>query len=272
MAIDTSLFMCDIPAGTYTTGDIIPMPIKAGSASVRAGYGSAILKQIMTGTLIEVAGSTARFEVVVENSNLIDPIINGPAALYGVTGLDKQSTGVQDGHDMPLEIMSVWNVYAKCIYGAVTTVPVSMFAAIDVDYPSVASVSDPQSADGIPTSIEGDFAVNVDALGGSAAATWDVYNVDVFKPGYKYLLTKLSITPEGTTNAFVGFVAFANAASQRGLCRIVPVTSTPSAMQKCIEYAAMQEKGPQDVKFMLFASAAATDTVRFITDYVKKAA
>lgn len=268
--IDSALFMCDVPAATYSVGDVLPLNLKAGSAVVRSGYGAAKLKQIMNGQLIEVSGSDARFEIVVENSNFIDPIINAPSALYGVTGLSEQSTGVQLGNDCDLEINSTWKVYAKCVFGATNTAANSLYCLIDVDYPQVAAVANPLTVEGIPTSIEEAFAVVVDALGGSAAATWDVYNVDDLKPAYKYLLTKISITPQGTNAAFVGFVGMANAAAMQGLSRIIPVTSTPAAIAKKITYAETLTKGPMDVRFMLFATTATTDTVNLIKDYVKK--
>ena len=49
MAIDTSLFAADIPAGTYAVGDVVNLACIDGPANVRSGRGAAKLKPIIAG-------------------------------------------------------------------------------------------------------------------------------------------------------------------------------------------------------------------------------
>ena len=61
MALDSSLFAAQIPAGTYAIGDRIPLVCIRGPAVVRSGYGTALLKKIFT------VGTAAPFKIVVKN-------------------------------------------------------------------------------------------------------------------------------------------------------------------------------------------------------------
>ena len=266
--IDSTLFMADIAAQAYAVGDVVPMIIKAGPGNVRSGYGKAILKQVTSGYLYSGA---AAFEVVVQNSNLIDPIINSPNVLTASTSLDTNSVGIQCGHDCDLEPNSSWTVYAKCISAGTNSSATSIFAMIDIDYPSVGSVADPIKEQGIPTSLEGDYDVTFNLSGSSEKATWVSYSVDNFKPGYKYLLEKIGLYRTTGSAVVVGFVAFANAAAQQGLSRIIPVTSTTSAITHAVTYAEALTKGPMDYKFLMFNTVASADPVHLVCDYVKRA-
>ena len=269
MAIDTTLFMADIPAGTYTVGQIIPLTVKAGPSAVRQGYGTPILKEINTGFVNHSTVVVNAFEFVVQNSNFIDPIINGPSSLGSLLGLDPQAKGVQSGNNCQLEPNSTWTVYAKVIQPVTTTAAYSLFTTIDIDYSAVGSVVDPQAEDGIPTSIEYAIPGNVNADGASSAALWDVVNVDSFKPGFKYLLQRSSIHGAATAG-FSGFIAFANAAAMSGLSRIIPVGSAASSLCKHIKYASAETKGPMDIKVMMFAATASVETFGIVADYVKR--
>lgn len=268
--IDSTIFMADVPAGTYAVGDIIPLSVKYGSKTVRDGYGPAILKEIISSNLMD---ANTNFEFVIENSNLIDPIINAPGRLTDVAALDELSTGVQPGNNLSLEINSTWNVYAKCVTACTTTAAMSVFAQIDVDFPQAGGVVDPLSEEGIPTTLEQVFTVPINKDGTSAAAQWITFNMDILKPGYRYLMEKVSATMATTPGGYtVGFIAFANAAAQKGLSRVIPVAANAKCISKPIKYAEPLVKGPQDIRMMFFTSGTLTsDNVTILTDYVKRA-
>lgn len=265
--IDSTLFMADIPAGAYAVGDVVPLSVKYGPAAVRSGYGTAVLKEINTGSL---AYNAPEFAIIIQNSNLIDPIINGPAQLTSDVCMDEMSTGVQLGNDLVLQENSTWTVYAKCIKAQTTTKADSLYCNIQIDYPSVGSVADPITEKGIPATLELDVpAVPVQALGASGSATWTTLNVDNLKPGYKYLTAKMSAY-FNSSDVITGFIALSNAAGQNGLSRVIPISAQPNAIAKRIKDAAVLTKGPMDYKFMFFTeTAAALDLVVF-TDFVKR--
>lgn len=266
--MDISLFTADVPAGTYTVGDIIPLACKSGPAAVRSGYGAAYLKEIDSGSL---SFNAPFFEIVVENSNLIDPIINGPSQLTSDVAVDELSTGVQLCNDLEVQANSTWTIYAKCVRTVTTTKADSLFCTINIDYPSVGSVSDPITEKGIPATLELDVAaVPIQALGTTAAATWTVLNVDNFKPGFKYLMSKMSAL-FNSTDVITGFVQISNAAGQNGLSRIIPMSAQPNTVAKRIKDAAVLTKGPMDYKFMFFAENAGTADLTLLTDFVKRA-
>ena len=260
--IDSTVFMADIPAAAYTVGQTIPLAVKYGPAAVRSGYGKAVLKEIVSGNI----ASGAHFEYVIQNSNMIDPIINSLGDFQDIVAMDEFSTMVQQGNDYELEPNSTWVVYAKCVIAGTTTAADTAIVQIDIDYPEVAAVENPLEQKGIPTSIEMDVPVTINAAGSSATAGWDTINVDILKPGYKYLLEKVSFVGSGT----VGLIAFANAAAQNGLSRVIPVCVSNHTVNKAIKYAAPLTKGPQDIKFMMFAAAASTGTNHLVIDYVKR--
>lgn len=269
MAIDTTLYVADLPARVYTIGEIIPLTVKAGPSAVRQGYGTPVLKEINTGFINHSTVNVNAFEFVIQNSNFIDPIINGPSSLGSLLGLDPQAKGVQSGNNCQLEPNSTWNVYAKVIQAVTLGTAHSIFATIDVDYSAVGAVRDPQLEEGIPTSIEYAIAGTINADGAAAAAQWDVVNVDAFKPGYKYLLQRGSVHG-ATASGFSGFVAFANAAAMSGLSRIIPMFAAASALCKHIKFASAETKGPMDIKLMMFADTAGSDTFGIVADYVKR--
>lgn len=269
MAIDTSLFMADIPAGTYAAGDIVELKIKAGPAVVRSGRGAALLKRVTVGQIGNVSGSDCTWKISVKNSDWIDPMTSVTTSISNATALDERNGAIQRGNDCPLTPNSEWTVIAKCAYATTTTVDNSIFALIDVDYPSVAAIVDPDNLPGIPSTIEYDVAtVNARALGTSAAAAWDVVNVDIFKAGYEYALQKMEYT--GVPS--VGFIALSNAAGMGGLSRIIPITPSSAAIKNKIEYATKLVKGPMDIQFLLFnnAATATTGNVDLLLDFVKR--
>lgn len=271
MAIDSSLFMADIPAGTYAVGDVITLNIKAGPSVVRSGRGAAYLKRLTTGLIGQVSGSTSYWKISVKNSDWIDEMCNLSAAMSYGTALDERSGCVQRGNDCPLTPNSSWQVVATCVAAATTTVANSIFALIDIDYPAVSSIVDPDSIPGIPTSISylSPQTVTYYALGTSASAAWFEDNVDFLKAGYEYALQKIEGIGLASAN---GFIALANAAGMSGLCRMIPISANIENIRNKVEYATKLVKGPMDVRFLLFADAATstTGTPNLLLDFVKR--
>lgn len=268
MAIDSTLFVADLPAGTYNVGDRIPLAVHTGPAVVRQGYGDAILKSVISGTLVSGAGATILGDVVVQNSNWIDSLRNGPSSLNEVTALSQQSTGVQSGNNCPIEPNSSWAIYFEVQVAVTTTADNGAYCLIDIEYNAVSAVVDPAKESGFPISIQDKYTVNVNSINSTYAGVWTTVNVDNFKPGYRYLLQKLSVCKQAP-GTFTGFVAMANAAGMNGLSRIVPVCSGSANICRNIDYASVLTKGPMDIRFMLFGAVGATD-VSLICDYVKR--
>lgn len=273
MAIDTSLFAADLPAGTYAVGDRVQLGCVSGPAVVRSGRGAAILKRITSFTLLSISGSLTLWKVHVRNGDWIDDAISLTTTLKNVTSLDRRTGCIQSGNDCNLTPNSSWEVWAECYSGGTTTKNNSIACLIDVDYPQVASIIDPDALKGIPTSLEYEKAsVPVNAAGTLTSSNWAVENVDIFKAGYQYALCKMEFTT-APPQAAVGFIALANAAGQGGLVRIVPMTVYADAIRAPIEYATPLVKGPMDIKIMMFddnTGAAGTTTANVVLDFVKR--
>lgn len=271
MAIDSSLFAIDIPAGTYAAGDKVQLNIKAGPAIVRSGRGAALLKRLTVGTIGDASGSASFWKVSVQNSDWVDPMMSATCSLRESTALDERAGSVQRGNDCPLTPNSSWMVTAECISAVTTTIDNTIFALIDVDYPSVAAIVDPDALPGIPCSIQYDTpaAINGNALGTIANSSWDVFNTDIFKAGFEYAIQKTELY--GGVYAS-GFIALENAAGMGGLCRIMPIFAGTQSIRNKIEYATKLVKGPMDIKFLLFnnAATATTGTMSLLMDFVKR--
>ena len=266
MAIDSTLFAVDIPAGTYNVGDVVPLICTDGPANVRSGRGAAKLKSLTTAVF---ASGAPYWKVIVKNSDWIDDM-NSIAGPVSATSFDDESGCTQGGHDCRLTPNSGWQVYAECILGGASTAADSVFCLLDVDYPEVGGVTDPKKAIGFPTSISYDVAGQpVNAIGAGTTATWNTKSVDYFKAGYRYVLDAVEFT-SGTST--VGFVAFSNAAGMGGLTRIIPVISNMSAIRYSIKYSSVLVKGPMEVKLKLFQTAAGTENIVMSHDYVKQKA
>lgn len=270
MAIDSSLFGADLPAGTYTAGDVIVLKNVAGPSVVRSGRGAANLKRVTVGVVGSASGSMTYWKVSVKNSDWVDPMISATAAINNATALDERSGLIQRGNDCPLTPNSSWDVIAECIVGGTTTVGNSVFALIDIDYPSVSSIIDPDRLMGIPTSIDyNQKTVTLNALGSLTTATWDIVNVDLFKAGYVYALQKIEYVSGA---ASTGFFALSNAAGMGGLTRIIPVAQATQNIKNMVEYATSLQKGPMDMKYLIFANSGtpSTDQPDVIMDFVKR--
>lgn len=264
MAIDSTLFAVDLPVGSYTAGDILPMGVIYGPANVRSGRGTAKLKRIFSGLL---ASNGTIWRIHVKNSDWIDEAINFTGYLDQTTCMDVHSGMCQFGNDDDLTPNSGWQVYAECVQGATSTVASSLFALIDIDYPQVSAITDPDKLQGTPTSINVDIAgCPVNANGSMTTSTWKTINVDYLKAGYQYCLQEISVTGAIST----GFVALSNAAGMGGLSRVIPVNAISSAIRTTIEYASKLVKGPMDVSVLLFAASAGTGNLYMTHDYVKR--
>lgn len=268
--IDSALYTANIASGTsVSVGDIIPLALHTGSATVRQGYGQPVLKKITTGSVSHQATGKPIFEYFVQNSNWIDPMINGSNVLWSSSALVDTSTGIQSGQDCPLEPNSTWQIYAKCIVaGAYTDAGDSLVALIDIDYPSVAAITNPATETGTPCSLARNQNVTLVGVGSTPAFTYE--SVDDFKPAFRYLKTKVSVTTP--TSGDVGFIATRNGASMSGLCEIVPWCSSSTFQSMPMPYSVVETKGSRDIGLMGWATGTgATVSAHVITDYVKKA-
>lgn len=266
MAIDSTLFAADIPAGTYAAGDVVPLVAIDGPANVRSGRGDAKLKNILVG---QIGASSPFWKIVVKNSDWIDSAESFTASVLGsTTAFDEESGAVQIGHDCKLTPNSGWQVYAVCVIGGSPTGANSIFALIDVDYPQVAAVTSPKNAIGFPTSIPYEKSLTSTAVGGMVGSTWTIESVDYFKAGYVYVLDAVEMID--STNVF-GFIAFSNAAGMGGLQRIIPINNQSGGIRQAIRYASAVVKGPMDVKLKMFTATATAMNIKTIHDYVRKA-
>lgn len=273
--IDTTLFMADIPAGTYAAGDKVVLDVKSGPAVVRDGYGQAILKDVCTGNLIRVySNEKIVMRFYVQNQNWNDPIINGPSALDNDFAFNEDARGLNKGSDCVLQPNSGWTVYGEFLLGITTTVDQSVFATVDIDYPSVGAVKDPMAETGTPASIVYSFEnYDSETNGASAAATWTSVSFDKFKAGYRYLMSKASLCVYGASGAVVGFLAISGGASMAGLRRIIPMNTSTTAIGKKITYATAEVKGPVNMEIMLFSGSTTQLTgveIQTTIDYVKR--
>lgn len=272
MAIDSSLFAADIPAGTYTVGQVVNLGNIDGPANVRSGRGAAKLKSI---TCAQFAAQAPYFRIHVKNSDWIDDIASFAAPVSGAGGItvfDDESGGVQKGHDCNLTPNSGWQIWAECVVGGTSTSANSIFALLDIDYPEVGGVTDPKKAVGLPTTIDYDVGgITTTAFGALVGSTWITQSVDYFKAGYKYVLDAVEMITSASATT-VAFVAFSNAAGMGGLTRIIPVTSNPNAIRYSIKYSSVLLKGPMDVKVKAFQAAAASNDLFMAHDYVKQKA
>ena len=266
--IGSMLFVADMPAGTYAIGDKIPLVLKDGPAVVRPGLGVPVLQGITTGAVLK--RSTTQFPGLfhVKNDNWVDEIINAPCALEDPTALSIDSTGYQGGCGCVLLENSGFTVYAEFNQAITTTVDNSLFCLIDIDYPAVGAIANPEEEIGTPCSIDYHMSITSHSTGTATAALWDVQSFDMFKAGSRYLMTKIQpVVDSGTLH---GFVAFEGGASMNGLVRIIPTTTSSSAIGRTIKYATVEQKGPVNVKTLMFEVTGSSKVFDVVTDYVKR--
>lgn len=271
--IDSSLFAVKIPAGTYTAGDKIQLTCKDGPALVRSGRGTALLKRTMGFVMTSNSGAMSYWRVHIKNSDWIDDAVLVAGDLAAPAVLDQHSASIRIGNNTQLVPNSAWEVWAECMFGITTTADNSLACIIDVDYPQVSSITDPDALVGIPASIEHKVtSVTCNAPGDIDIAAWDVFNVDFLKAGYQYALQEVGIFSTTYGGAQRGFVKISNAAGMGGLARIVPASGEPANIRQTIQYASLLVKGPMDISYMLFkqTGSTSTETMDTVFDFVKR--
>lgn len=264
MAMDSSLYACQIPAATYSVGDVVQMGCIRGPEVVRAGYGAAILKKIFTLT----GTANAIFKIVVKNSNWVDSMSNIGQGV-GETSLDENSTSIQRGHDCPLIANSSWNIYAECIVAGTEASASMAFALIDIDYPSVAAVKNPRIEQGIPVTTDSQDMITITAdTAAPSAIVWTTKSVDILKAGSRYLIDQVSLRASGI--GLVGFVEISGAAGQNGLARIIPCRAGSSAgIKYLIDCATPLVKGPMNIAYAAIGTAGTVTAYSYI-DWIKR--
>ena len=263
MAIDTSLWAVDMAAGAVSVGDVFPLTCTDGPAVVRSGRGEAILKRI---TSFKFGALGAAFNVYVKNSDWVDPVINETPA-GADTLFDNRTGSYQSGNNCPMTANSSWEVYAVCT-AAGTVATGTIFTLIDIDYPSVSSIVNPDVIPGIPSTIELTRTLTTIAGGSFVGSGWSGQSEDFFKAGYEYALQKVSVFDNSGSD--MAFVSFSNAAGMGGLTRIVPCYTSGASIRSIVEYASKLVKGPMDVKLKILSGSAASTPVDLLMDYVKR--
>ena len=259
MAIDTTLFVGTIPAGTYAAGDVVPMSVVRGPSVVRDGYGAAYLKRMFA------SSSGLVGHVVFKNSNWIDEAAN-IAPPSGVAVLSNNSNAVQMGHDCPLVPNSSWQVYYVIDEAKTTTAAHDVYALIDVDYPSVAAIANPKTEVGVPCSTSRIDPITVTAEG--APLVWTSINVDILKAGAKYLMASAGF--RSTAASIIGFFSISGAAGQKGLERIIPVLPSNIAnLRYDLDYSTPLVKGPFNINYAAVGTAGSDNAILEI-DWVKR--
>lgn len=258
MAIDSTLFRAVIPAGTYAAGDTISLGVIRGPSVVRDGYGPALLKRVFC---VQNGGAFAHVEI--KNSNWIDALDNIVPGFNNVI-LTPNSSAIQPGHDCELFPNSGWEV--KLVFDAAHTASgaFDVFAMIDIDYPSVQAVANPLQATGTPCSNVRADSIAVSGVGGSLS--WTTYNVDILKPGSRYLISSCQFR----CTANIGFLSVSGAANQRGLERIIPIMpSSAGNLRYLLDYSTPLVKGPFNINYLAIGTAG-TETAILEIDWVKK--
>lgn len=267
--IDSTIFAVDVPVGTYAAGQKLPLIPIRGPSVVRDGYGKAILKQVVVigADGVVVGGSYVEFK----NSNWNDSLKTMVSSANGnqqYSILAKTSPAIQRCGNMELQPNSSFDVNLVVSAAVTTSAACSIFVLMDIDYPSVAAVSNPKDEDGLPTSIMREDAITVTANGSALSTVWTTYNVDEFKAGYRYLLAQVGGLVDNNTP--LGFIEFSGAPSMNGLVRIIPIiakTATASRME--LEYSTPLVKGPMNIGYAFYGTAG-SNTVKLECDYIRR--
>lgn len=200
------------------------------------------------------------------NSDWIDPVLNEAASSAIMTAFDRRTGSYQSGNNCQLTPNSSWRLVATALNSGTATAG-TIFTTIDIDYPSVSSIVDPDAIPGIPSSVMLEKTVTSIAAGSFVGSGWSGGSEDFFKAGYEYALQKMSIIDIAGA---LGFLSLSNAAGMGGLTRIVPCYSDPSAIRSIVEYASKLTKGPMDVKLKLVTASASSVTTDIVLDFVKR--
>lgn len=271
MAIDSTLFVASIPAGTYAAGDTVALSVVRGPNVVRDGYGTAKMKQIIC--LEDATGQPIGY-VTLKNSNWIDEI--GNFAVQSSTGtnfvLSSNSAAIQRCGNVELQPNSSWTAVYHITEAITTTVDYDVFLLVDVDYPNVTAVENPRTQDGAPVSMFNDYTVTTTAFGtADSSINWNTVSVDIFKAGYRYLLAEVGGRAMSASGAQVGFFSISGAAGQAGLERIVPFCPGGiPALRYGLEYSTPIQKGPMNLSIAIISSSSVSDTVLMEMDFIRR--
>lgn len=267
--IDSVLFAVDVPAGSYTAGQVISMPVIRGPSVVRDGYGTAKLKQVLVlGTKSAIATGTY---VSFKNANWVDDlktmIASAGSSSNTLTLLTPYSPCLQRCGDIELQPNSSFEVNLVIGQTVTTNADNTVICLADIDYPSVSSVANPRDEAGAPVSIMRSDTVTAVDNGDVANLVWTTVNVDEFKAGYRYLLAQIALVDNQSN---FGFVAFSGAAGMNGLVRIIPVCpSTVVSGRMMLEYSTPLVKGPMNIEYALIGTAG-TYTAYLECDYIRR--
>lgn len=272
MTVDSSLYSLNLAAGTYTAGEKYAMTLIKGPAVVRDGYGAAVMKRITTfSTTVSNVGM-----VSVQNSSWIDPVKNlvGSVASDQInTAFAQISPNLQRCANVQLQPNSSWTVIWECKTTMTIQSAIDVYCMIDIDYPSVAAVANPQEEDGTPCTIE--YAATITDTVRGDPLNWQEFNVDLFKAGYRYLISSIVMgTGDNGTTQF-GFIAISGAAGQAGLCQILPCSVRPlGAMRPYYDYSNIFVKGPMNIQIAVVdntsGASAATEDVFIEMDCIRR--
>lgn len=265
MAVDSTLFYVNIPAGTYAVGDKFVMKPIRGPAVVRDGYGKAIMKRVVT-LADRGSGTTSEGITHIRNSNWLDEMANF-AFIPAATTLAENSNALQKCGDMELQPNSSWEVVYEIREAVTTTVDLAVFVLIDIDYPQIAAVANPKQENGAPVTIYSEYSVTTTAYGASDLV-WTDFNVDIFKAGFRYLLATVGAR---TSPGSLGFFSIHGAAGQAGLERIIPFIGSPiSALRYGLDYSTPLVKGPMTISLSAMNTSSTTSTARLELDFIRR--
>lgn len=268
MAIDTMVYAASFAAGSYTKGQTFPMKLIDGPTVVRDGNGKATLKRIIAFTDAS-PGSGVDFPLNahITNGNWNDKITN-PCHLF-TNVMFQNGKSVQRGGDVELVVNSQFNVTLEAKLAATTTDAFDAFVLIDIEYDKVPSVADPEKQTGQPVTISGEYTVANTAAGTAQASglTWSAFSVDLFKAGYKYLLTDAFMDSLGSAQG-IGFLTIYGASSQAGLKRIIPLVTDAGVLPLPLLYSEVMVKGPMTLAMAQIGAASITADVQL--DFIRR--
>lgn len=271
MAIDSTLFVATVPAGTYAAGDTITMSVIRGPSVVRDGYGAARMKKIV---VLQDGSSQPIGYVTLKNSNWIDQI--GNFAITSSSGtnftLSENSAAIQKCGDVALQPNSSWTAEYHIAEAITTSNDYEVFLLVDLDYPAVAAVENPQTQTGTPVTMFNSYSITTTLIGAvESAPVWNDFNVDVFKAGFRYLLAQIGGKALNASGAQIGFFSIHGAAGQNGLERLIPfVPGSVIALRYGLDYSTPLVKGPMTVSVLVASAASVSDTLLMETDFIRR--
>lgn len=267
MGIDTMVFAASFAAGSYTKGQTFSMKLIDGPTVVRDGNGTPKLKRIISFTDAS-PGSGVDFPLNahITNGNWNDEVVN-PCHLY-TDVMFQNGKSVQRGGDLELVVNSQFNVTLEAKLAATTTADFDAFVLIDIEYDKIPAVSNPEEQTGMPVTIAGEYTVANTAVGAASnGLVWSAYSVDLFKAGYKYLMTDAFVDALGSGRG-VAFLSIYGASSQAGLKRIIPMITDASVLPLPLLYSEVMVKGPMTLAVAQMGAASITADVQL--DFIRR--